>query len=235
MELRAFAMQDAFATSTTTESFTKDGKTVEMPTEIRSLERWGIWGSVGGYFDHTSIGTGALGIDYRIMPHWLAGVYGQINGDNSHNSHTWGQGGLYTAFFEKGWYASVSGLLGPNSYSVFGSTGYAFEPGNWLTGPVYSIQWDRVPSNLGFGRGTLLQNRFGWWLARPIGRFTPQLQAMYQLATQDQFPGEQNAAWIGAGFSYTINDRWSAFGFYNFEGNDRYQANQFDLGLRTQF
>jgi hypothetical protein len=232
MELRSFAMADAFTTTTSVESLTKDGKTVEMPTEIRSLQRWGIWASGGGSFNGASIGSGAIGIDYRVMPHWLVGALAQVNGDQ-HN--TWAQGGVYTAFFERGWYATAGGLFGPDSYTVLGSVGYAFHPDDWLTGPVYSIQWDRVPSNLGFGRGDLLQNRFGWWAARPIGRFVPQVQAMYQLATQDEFSGEQNAAWIGAGVSYQISDHWSLFGFYDFEGNGTYQVNQFDLGLRTQF
>lgn len=215
-----------------TTSLTKDGKVIEMPESIATLQRWGMWADGGGYADGRSIGEVDFGLDYRVMPNWLVGVGGRSDwGQGGH----FAQGGVYSALSEKGVWLTAGGLFGPSSITAYGEVGYAFTFKQLLTGPAYAIQYDRFWTNTGFGTGDLLQNRVGWWAAYPIGRLIPQAEIMYQNASQDVDSRRNNALWFGIGAGLGLTQNISVYSFYSFEGNGSYQISQAQLGLRFQF
>ena len=238
MELRNFVMpgQQPLPQAPYWPGLSKEGKALAgkapPPEPEIYLPKWGLWADGGGYADGRAVGTGSLGIDYRIAPNWLVGVYGQVYGARRFS----GQGGLYTTFWRNGFYGALSGGAGPNLYTVTGQVGYAFPFCGTLTGPVYAFQYDNIRStDFGFGLGALFQNRVGWWLAYPWGRIMPQVQAMWQYSSVDEDPVRRNAAWLGAGVAFGLTDTWSAYSWYDFEGNSNYQISQWSLGLRYSF
>lgn len=235
-QLRDFALANApVQTSVTETSYSKDGKTISVPSEVRTLERWGLWSSFDSYSDGQNLYQASTGIDYRILRHWLIGASARFGVLNRGQGLALAQGGVYTAVYEKGWWGVAGTLLGANQYTLYSGGGYDWHLGNWLLGPVINWQWDDDTKNTGFGLGHVEQVRAGGRLALVCGRFSPELQVMWQGQYGEQDPLRDNAIWAGAGLWYALSDSWALFGGYSFEGNSNYQINQGTLSVRWQF
>jgi Autotransporter beta-domain len=245
-QLRDFAMMDAPVTTQTQYDYPADGKAVadkvvQYPVEVRTLQRWGIWASLSYY--HTNFlgrgvpgyEQGVFGVDYRLSPHWVAGLSTRLGYINARSGLAVTQGGAYTAFYQNGFYGVAGGFLGPNQYTLFSEAGYDWRFGVFRVGPVANIQWDDETVNNGFGIGDVIQPRVGGRIAYNIGPIQPTLQVMWQGQFNDNAPQRANAAWIGAGLNVALTRNVTLFINYSFEGNSNYQTNQANLGARVQF
>lgn len=236
VNLEEAARSDASYLLSQTEGLWKDGKQITMPELIRAIRRWGVWAGFNAYSDGRNLYYADLGIDYRIRPHWLIGADARLGSvDRGNSGISLAQGGVYTAFYERGWYGAAGTLLGPNQYTLYTGAGYDFHAGNWLFGPAVNLQWDDATVDNGFGRGQLFQTRAGGRVAYIGWPVSPWGQLMYQNATIDPFPHRENAVWFGTGLALPLPDGLSLYGGYSFEGNGNYQINQANLGLRLQF
>jgi hypothetical protein len=221
--------------------YSKDGKTVvdgkagKFIVDQPGFQRWGVWAAADYYGDGRNVGTGNLGIDYRITEHWLVGINGRMGWIDRHAGIGIAQGGAYTAFYaSSGFWVVVGGLAGPHQYTVYTGSGQDWRIGNFLIGPVANYQWDDATVDTGLGEGQLSQFRAGGRVAL-LGRLSPWIQIMYQRQIGDLVDDHGNAIWAGFGLQYQINDRWSVWSGYAFEGNTSYQLNQVTLGVRTGF
>lgn len=237
------AMSDFYSAAPTGSwGYTKDkeGKkqVVEQAPAEQPYNRWGLWAGFNAYSDGRNLYEADFGIDYRLDRHWLIGAdarIGWLNRGHGATGPSLTQGGIYTAFYERGWYGVAGGLLGPNQGTVYGATGYDFHFDNWIVGPAVNVQWDDDTVDQGFGRGQLFQARAGGRIAYVGYSVIPWLQVMYQNDSLDVFPHRQNAVWAGAGLAIPINQHWSIYGGYSIEANDRYQINQANLAVRFGF
>ncbi len=233
-QLRDFAGSDgARSTTTTTASYSKDGKTIVESEETNILGRWGVWASADGFLGggHNT-GGDTIGFDYRVRAHWLIGAYGSY----WYNTRSSFGGGIYTAFYARRWWGVLGGQFATNDYTGFASSGYDFQAGPWLFGPVLSIQFDSVPVDTGFGQGNLFQTRAGGRLAYTgWHRFRPEIQVMYENQAINNDPNRSSNIWVSIGGQYQLSERMSLFGFYSFDGNTRYEISQVNLGIRCQF
>jgi hypothetical protein len=250
-QLRDFAMMDApeitqisyydYQTEGKGEGKDDVGKTVQHPIENHITQRWGVWASLS-YYGSDFLGRGlpgyyqgVFGIDYRVAPHWLVGLSSRIGYIDGRSGLAATQGGVYTAFVEKGFYGVAGGLFGPNQYTLFSEAGYDWHFGNLLVGPVANIQWDDETVNNGFGVGEVVQPRIGGRIAYNAGLIQPTLQVMWQGQFNDNVPQRANSIWIGAGLNVILTRNVILFMGYSFEGNSYYQINQANLGARVQF
>ena len=71
---------------------------------------------------HYAAGQFAVGLDYRVTPHWLVGMIG----DYTYTSGTWDgrnftantfRGGVYTSVWKGGWYGTRPALTGNHCLS----------------------------------------------------------------------------------------------------------------------
>jgi uncharacterized protein with beta-barrel porin domain len=246
----------AEASPTPTYGFGKDGKEVvskePVAPAVQAQKRWDVWavgtGLFGHYDDFHDLHYGAaqltLGLDYRVRPHWLVGVVtdytytsGRWNGQ--HFSANTFRGGLYTSFWNGGWYLTLAGLLGTTIYDVDGTTtgfdatgyiggGYAWRFGSFEIGPWASLEYDYAD---GFIPLRELASRVGGRAAWHAGRWTPYIQLAWQHEYLDTWTGiDRNAAWGSVGVSYRVNDSWHVFTDYAGQVGGDYWVQQVDLG-----
>ena len=159
-----------------------DGKQVETnapsPVQPSPENRWGVW--VTGYGDFVNVdddgtskgydfttGGVSLGIDYRLTEHFVVGLMGGY-------SHSWtdltpngsidadtGWGGLYSGYFDHGFYANgavygghytfqseragllgmAEGSSGGGELSTYVASGYDFHLGHLRIGPTAALQY----------------------------------------------------------------------------------------------
>jgi hypothetical protein len=227
--------ENPFSEQTIEQGYSKDKKVI-AEQQITSINRWGMWVAFDSYSDGRNLYEADFGVDYRITPHWLIGADARLGVLNRGSEGlALAQGGLYTAFYEKGWYAVAGGLFGPNEGTAYTEVGYDFHAGPLIFGPVANVQYDDDTVNNGFGRGQLFESRFGGrfeYIGWPVYPF---VQVMYQNQTIDEEPQRRNAVWAGAGLAWPISPTLSIYGGYSFEGNSNYQINQGILGIRFQF
>jgi hypothetical protein len=241
--LRDFAMQEAPETTTVVPGeggYSKDGKQIitPNPTEVHSLDRWGMWGGFDYFGDGHNLYQGSFGIDYRVAPHWIVGADMRLGYVNGHSGLSVAQGGLYTAFYQNHWWGVAGTLLGPNEYTLYGGAGYDFRAGDFIFGPVVVGQFDDVTVDEGFGRGNVEQVRVGGRVAYIRGRVQPWCQLMFQrqFSTSDNNdPIRQNGVWAGAGANFIVSPKWTIYAGWDIEANGDFQINQGTIGARYQF
>jgi uncharacterized protein with beta-barrel porin domain len=236
------------------EGYSKDGKQEVAPSSAPAalVKRWDVW-AVGtglfGHYDphdqHYGAGQFTIGIDYRVTPHWLVGALtsytytsGTFNGQNF-NANTF-RGGLYTSYWNKGWYVTAAGLVGGTAYhagdsadgvdwTAYAGAGYAWRFGWWEIGPWASIEYDNAQ---GFTPLNELATRVGGRAAFRLGAWTPYVQVAWQHNFWDDWTGiSRNAAWGSAGVSYRINNSWWVFTDYAGQVGGNYWTQQVDLGV----
>lgn len=244
-ELRDFAESQAGETTTivpsgySKEGLSKEGKAIPptpLSVEQRTMQRWGIWGGFDYFGNGRNLYQGSFGFDYRVLPHWIVGADMRLGYVNANAGLSVAQGGLYTAFYEKGFWGVLGGLAGPNLYTIYIGTGYDFRFGSLVIGPVGNFQWDDATFNQGLGRGQVEQARVGGRIGYTAYRIQPWAQVMWQYQTgSNNDPLRRSAAWAGVGVNVLLSQSLTLWAGYAFEGNGSYQLNQGDIGLRYQF
>jgi outer membrane autotransporter protein len=169
------------------------GKEMKEPKEVPPVdERWGVflsgtgeWVSVGddsnARGDDLTSGGFTLGVDYKVTPHFaigLAAAYTGTTADLTDRGRVWVNGGklgLYSTWFEGGWYADAAVFGGYNSYdtrrsalqgqargdteggelNVLIGTGYDFKKGGLTFGPTATFNYTYIGTGEFTERGSL--------------------------------------------------------------------------------
>lgn len=187
-----------------------------------------LWSNATGTFDRTeNVASISAGFDYRITPRWIVGLLGNwamaehIKGDAM-------DGGLYTAASQWGFYLIASEIMhrNPENYFTYAQLGYAARLGCLSGGPFYAVQY-------GTRRDTL-QNQAGGWLSLPIGKWSPEVQVMWENNCKESAPSRRDLIWAGATLNYEIKPGLFINAGYNWEGNRHFKDNQVTVGFKIQ-
>jgi uncharacterized protein with beta-barrel porin domain len=239
-----------------TYGYSKEGKPVVEKEPISpavQLKRWDVWavgtGLFGHYDDfnnlHYAAGQFTVGLDYRVMPHWLVGILGDYTyasgsfAGRNFNANTF-RGGVYTSVWHGGWYGTLAALIGTTDYHTNGTTdgmdytgyagtGYAWRFGSLEIGPWVGLEYDYAD---GFIPLRELASRVGGRAAWHAGKWTPYVQIGWQHEYLDTFTGiDRNAAWGSVGVAYRVNDALRVFTDYWGEVGGDYWVQQIDVGM----
>ena len=187
-----------------------------------------LWANATGSFNHKNVAIIQSGFDYRIKPRWLIGALAnwamakEIKGSAM-------DGGLYTALSQWNAYLIASEVWHPDreTYITFGQFGYVAKIAQWIGGPFYAVQYST--------RNDLIENQAGIWANRPLGRFSPEIQIMFENNCKRVHHEVRNFIWSGLTLNYKITDKVFLSAGYSIEANRHDQTNQVTLGFKAQW
>jgi hypothetical protein len=188
-----------------------------------------VWAnSTGTFTPNENIVCINAGVDYRLMPKWVMGLLGNWT-MGRHISGSAMQGGLYTAFSQGGFYALASEIYHqePETYITFAQAGYIVKLGPLFGGPFYSAQY-------GTKHG-IFENQVGGWLNWPLGRFSPEVQVIWENNQKPFISTRRDFLWAGGTLNYEIRQGLFLSLGYNFEGNGQVHNHGITGGFKIQW